>query len=116
DFFLAIFLTALGGLVAMPSVQDLSIAIILSLVVIFITPPVVILIAEAAGMSARAAIEAGLLLAQTSEFSLVVALQGWGTGDLAESTLTIVVIVTMTTMFLTPFVATNKMTWWLMAR
>jgi FlaA1/EpsC-like NDP-sugar epimerase len=71
-------------------------------------------IAEAAGMSARAAIESGLLLAQTSEFSLVVALQGWSTGHVREEILTIVAIMTMVTMFLTPFIATNRMTWRLM--
>ena len=115
DFFLAIFLTALGGLVGVPTQGDLVISIVLILVVILLTPPLVTIIAEAAGLSARAAIEAGLLLAQTSEFSLVVALQGWSEGYLPESVLTIVVIVTMATMFLTPFIASNRMTWRLMA-
>ncbi|HUE95296.1 MAG TPA: cation:proton antiporter [Longimicrobiaceae bacterium] len=115
DFFLAIFLTALGGLIGVPTWSDLGIALILTLLVVVLTPPLVTVIAEAAGLSARASIDAGLLLAQTSEFSLVVALQGWATGHLPESGLTIVVIVTMATMFLTPFIATDRMTWRLMA-
>lgn len=115
DFFLAIFLTALGGLVGVPTSSDLIIAAILILLVVVVTPPLVIVIAEAAGLSARGSIEAGLLLAQTSEFSLVVALHGWSAGHLPESVLTIIVIVTMATMFITPFLATNRMTWRLMA-
>ncbi|MQA92345.1 MAG: potassium transporter [Gemmatimonas sp.] len=115
DFFLATFLTALGGLIAIPAPVDLGIALALIAIVVLVTPPLVTVIAEAAGMSARAAIESGLLLAQTSEFSLVVALQGWTTGHLREEALTIVAIVTMVTMFLTPFIATNRMTWRLMA-
>lgn len=114
DFFLAIFLTALGGLVGVPTANDVVVALVLTALVVFLTPPLVTLIAEAAGLTARAAIEAGLLLAQTSEFSLVVALQGWSAGHLPESTLTIVIIVTMATMFLTPFIATDRMTWRLM--
>jgi Kef-type K+ transport system membrane component KefB len=115
DFFLATFLTALGGLITIPEPADLAIALVMIAIVVLVTPPLVTVIAEAAGMSARAAIESGLLLAQTSEFSLVVALQGWSTGHIREESLTIVAIVTMVTMFLTPFIATNKMTWRLMA-
>ncbi|MEX2583227.1 MAG: cation:proton antiporter [Gemmatimonadota bacterium] len=115
DFFLAIFLTALGGLIEIPDAGDLLIAVALIAIVVLVTPPLVTVIAEAAGMSARAAIESGLLLAQTSEFSLVIALQGWSIGHVREEVLTIVAIVTMVTMFLTPFIATNRMTWRLMS-
>jgi Kef-type K+ transport system membrane component KefB len=115
DFFLAIFLTALGGLVGMPAAGDLMTVVVLTLVVVLLTPPLVTIVAEAAGLSAKAAIEAGLLLAQTSEFSLVVVLQGWAAGHLSEAVVTIIVLVTMLTMFLTPILATNRMTWRLMA-
>ena len=115
DFFLAIFLTALGGMVGTPAPRDLGIALALAAIVVLVTPPLVTFIAEAAGLSARAAIESGLLLAQTSEFSVVIALQGWAAGDLEERLLTIVILVTTLTMFLTPILATNRMTWRLMA-
>jgi Kef-type K+ transport system membrane component KefB len=115
DFFLATFLTALGGLVGLPRPEEMLIAMILVLVVIVLTPPLVTFIAERAGLSAKGAIEAGLLLAQTSEFSLVVILHGWAEGHLTESILTITVIVTIVTMFTTPFLSTNRVTWRLMA-
>jgi Kef-type K+ transport system membrane component KefB len=115
DFFVAIFFTALGGLVGVPAMGDLFLALVLAALVVIVTPVVVVLIAEAAGLSARASIEAGLLLSQTSEFSLVVVLQGWAAGHLEERIVTIVVMVTVMTMFLTPFLASNRMTWRLMA-
>jgi len=115
DFFLAIFFTSLGGLVGIPAPGELLLALGLTALVIVVTPPLVIMIAEGAGLSARAAIDAGLLLAQTSEFSLVVVLQGLAAGHLDEQTVTVVILVTTLTMFLTPFLATNRMTWRLMA-
>jgi len=114
DFFLAIFLTALGGMIGIPLPGDLLVALVLVLVVILLTPLLVTFLAERAGLSARPAIEAGLLLAQTSEFSLIVVLQGWSAGHLSESILTITILVTIITMFLTPFLATNRVTWRLM--
>jgi FlaA1/EpsC-like NDP-sugar epimerase len=44
-----------------------------------------------------------------------VILQGWAEGHLTEGVLTITVIVTIVTMFTTPFLATNRVTWRLMA-
>jgi Kef-type K+ transport system membrane component KefB len=114
DFFLAIFLTALGGLIGIPRAEDLLIAAVLSAMVILVTPPLVTMIAERAGQSARSSIEAGLLLSQTSEFSLVVILQGWALGHVTESILTITVVVTIVTMFLTPFLTSNRVVWGLM--
>jgi monovalent cation:H+ antiporter-2, CPA2 family len=111
DFFTAIFFTALGVLLALPTPQELLHAIVLIAVVVLITPPLVTAIAERYGLSARQALESGLLLAQTSEFSLVVALQGLVLGQLASGTFTVIALVTATTMVLTPFVATDGVTW-----
>lgn len=115
DFFLAVFFTALGGFIALPAPRDLLIVAVLVALVVLVTPVLVTVIAEASGLSARPAIESGLLLAQTSEFSLVTALQGLAIGHVREEVLTIVALVTMISMFLTPFIATNKMTWRLMS-
>jgi Kef-type K+ transport system membrane component KefB len=115
DFFLAVFFTALGGLLVLPSAADLGRAVVLGALVVLATPPLVTFVAERAGLSARPAIESGLLLAQTSEFSLVVALQGLAMGHVDEGIFTIVALVTVGTMMLTPFVATDRVTWRLMA-
>jgi Kef-type K+ transport system membrane component KefB len=115
DFFLAIFFTALGGLLVIPSATGLLQAAVLALVVILATPPLVTLVAERAGHSARSALESGLLLAQTSEFSLVVGLQALAFGHVDQEIFSIIVLVTVTTMILTPFIATDRVTWRLMA-
>jgi Kef-type K+ transport system membrane component KefB len=115
DFFLAIFFTALGGLLVIPSWNALLQAAVLAALVIAATPPLVTVVAERAGLSARPAIESGLLLAQTSEFSLIVALQALALGHVDPEIFTIIALVTVSTMMLTPFIATNRMTWRLMA-
>jgi Kef-type K+ transport system membrane component KefB len=115
DFFLALFFTALGGLLVVPSLAGVLKAAVLAAVVVIATPPLVTLIAERAGHSARSAIESGLLLAQTSEFSLVVGLQAVALGHADQEIFSIIALITVATMMLTPFIATNRMTWRLMA-
>lgn len=115
DFFLAIFFTALGGFLLLPTPVELFYALLFVLLLLVLTPPVVTVIAERAGLSARPAIESGLLLAQASEFSLIVGLQGLGAGQIEAEVFTIIALVTVLTMILTPFIATDRMTWWLMS-
>jgi Kef-type K+ transport system membrane component KefB len=115
DFFHAVFFTALGAFLVLPSALGLVQATVLALLVVLATPPLVTIVAERAGLSARPAIESGLLLAQTSEFSLVVALQGLALGHVGPEIFTIVALVTVATMMLTPVVATDRNTWRLMA-
>ena len=102
DFFTAIFFLALGGLLTAPSPLVLMQALALTLLVIVATPPLVTLVAERNGFLARPAIEGGLLLAQTSEISLVVGLHALVVGQIVESTFTILALVTVFTMALTP--------------
>jgi hypothetical protein len=115
DFFVAIFFTALGGFLVMPSAAGLLQAAVLALLVLVATPPLVTLLAERAGNSARSAIESGLLLAQTSEFSLVVGLQALAFGHIDNEIFSIIALFTVTTMMLTPFISTDAATWRLMA-
>jgi Kef-type K+ transport system membrane component KefB len=110
DFFLAIFFTALGAVVGLPEARQVAIAAALAAVVVFVTPPLVAWLAERAGFSARAAIESGLFLSQTSEFSLLLALQGLALGHLDADLFRIIALVTVMTMVLTPFLATDRVT------
>jgi Kef-type K+ transport system membrane component KefB len=114
DFFSAIFFTALGALLVLPTPLQLLQAAGLALVVLVITPPLVTAVAERAGFSARPGIEAGLLLSQTSELSLVVGLQGLVFGHIGQDVFTIIVLVTVTTMVLTPFITAERVVWWLL--
>lgn len=108
DFFTAIFFTALGATLGIPSGTELLQAGALALVVVLLTPPLVAVVAEWAGFSARPAIFSGLLLSQTSEFSLVVGLQGMVLQQISPSTFNVIVLVTLATMMLTPFLATDR--------
>jgi Kef-type K+ transport system membrane component KefB len=114
DFFHAIFFTALGVLLSLPTLQELGHALLFIVLVVIVTPPLVTLIAERFGLSARSALESGLLLAQTSEFSIIIALQGLALGQVTQGTFTVIALVTATTMVLTPFYATDRLTWWLL--
>jgi Kef-type K+ transport system membrane component KefB len=114
DFFLAIFFTALGALVVVPSLMAVLHALVFAAAVLTITPIVVTIVAERAGLSARSSLESGLLLSQTSEFSLIVALQGLTLGHLTPEVFGTVALVTALTMLVTPLFATDRMTWRLM--
>lgn len=114
DFFHALFFAALGAFLALPTLGELAQATLLAVVVVLVTPPLVAWIAERAGFSARPALTSGLLLAQTSEFSLVVALQGLLLGHLVPEVLTIITLVTVSTMIITPFLANDRVAWALM--
>jgi CPA2 family monovalent cation:H+ antiporter-2 len=115
DFFTAIFYTALGAVLE-PGPGDLLRAALLAGLVLIVTPPLVAFIAERYGFSSRAALESGLLLSQTSEMSLIVGLSGMLAGQITQSVFTIIALVTVITMMLTPFLATDRLVWWVLRR
>ncbi|MCI0435541.1 MAG: cation:proton antiporter [Gemmatimonadetes bacterium] len=108
DFFAAVFFPALGALLTVLTPVDLTRAVVLALLVLLATPPIVAWLAERAGFSARPALEAGLLLAQTSELSLVVGLFAMLEGYIAPSVFTVIGLVTALTMIATPFVTGDR--------
>ncbi len=114
DFFLAIFFVALGGLVGRPDLIALGQSLVFVVLLIVVTPIVVTAVAERMGLSTRPAVESGLLLAQASEFSLVVGLWGLMAGQISVRVFTTVALVTVITMLLTPFIGTDRVTWRLM--
>lgn len=116
DFFAALFFTALGVLAQPPTTAQLLDASVLALVVIVVTVPLVTMLAEHAGLSAKSAIKAALLLSQTSEISLIIGLTGVLQGHIDRAVLTVIVLVTTATMLLTPFIATDRVSWWLTHR
>lgn len=108
EFFSALFFTALGALVRVPpSAEVLWQAGLLAALVVVVTPPLVTAVAERAGLSARPSLDAGLLLSQTSELSLVIGLAGMLQGDLEPAVFTVIVLVTVVTMLLTPVLASE---------
>ncbi len=116
DFFAAIFFTALGASIRMPTGVELGQAALLTFVVVGVTPPLVRRVAERAGFASKPALEAGLLLSQTSEISLVIGLSGMLQGHIGESLFVVLAMVTMATMLLTPLISTDEAAEWLMVR
>ena len=111
DFFLAVFFVSLGALLVLPGWREVVLVVLLAVLVLVVTPPLVAWIAHRAGLTGRSSIEAGLLLAQCSEFSVLVALLGREQGHLDGNMLPVIVLIAVVTMILTPFIATDAMTW-----
>lgn len=111
DFFQAIFFTALGSLFVGLTWGSVGQAILFSALVFLITPPIVTLFAEWQGQSSRSGIESGLLLAQTSELGIILGLLGWQQGVLDSGEFGLIALVAAITMSLTPFLATDFITW-----
>lgn len=114
DFFLVIFFISLGALLQLPSLRAVLEALAVVLIVLVVTPLLVAYAAEKTGMTARGALKSGLLLAQTSEFSLVVALLGLETGQIGEELFSVIVMVTVVTMMVTPLWSSDGFVRWLM--
>lgn len=111
DFFTALFFTALGALVGLPTATELMHAAVLVMVVVLATPPLVAFIAERSGLSARPALEAGLLLSQTSEISLVIGLYAFLGGHVTQHAFNVIALVTVFTMLLTPALTADAVVW-----
>lgn len=113
DFFQSIFFIALGGFILLPPVATLVQVLVFVVVVVGVTVPLVTVLAERAGFTARAAIESGLLVAQTSELSIIIGLIAYTAGAVDLATFSVIVLVTVVTMMLTPFLATRRVSEWL---
>lgn len=111
DFFLSLFFVTLGAVLLQPvSWMDVLWALLLALTVILITPLLVYPLARRAGLTARSALESGLLLAQTSEFSIIIGIIGLQQGHIDNRTLSMIAITAVITMILTPFIARDRVT------
>ena len=108
DFFLAIFFTALGTTLAPLDPSHVVAAAGLIAGVLLITPVIVAVIGRRAGMRSRGAIEAGLLLAQASELSLVIGLLGLSTGHLDDTHMSLITLVVCVTTATTPVLGRTR--------
>jgi len=105
DFFRSLLFVTIGAMVVVPGFGSVVAAVVLAALVVVVTPPVVAAIAEWTGLNSRAAIESGLLLAQTSEFSLVLGLVGLRLGHLSIETFAVIALMAVVTMTATPLLA-----------
>ncbi len=114
DFFHALFFVALGALIGIPDLSQWWTAIQFSLIVLIFTPPLVTAVAEWRGMHTRSSIETGLLLAQTSEFSLLLGLSGLTLGHVSLGGFEVLALTTIITMTVTPFLGQEAVARWLL--
>lgn len=114
NFFLAIFFVSLGAILVMPTPAQFALVLVMVLLILIVTPLLVIVVAERLGVSARSSIESGLLLAQSSEFSIIVALLGVSAGYLEEGMLSVIALFTVVSMILTSLISTDAVTWQLL--
>lgn len=104
-FFVALFFIGIGFLCTFPEATYFLHAAIFVVVLIVVTILLVTVIAERMGFSTRASIESGVLLSQTSEFSLMVMLSGVATGQISLEVFSMFAMITVGTMTLTPYIA-----------
>lgn len=101
-FFLALFFISVGAFLTLPGWEMIGHGLIFIAVLIVVTVLLVAIVAENVGYTSRAAVESGLLLSQTSEFSLLLAMTGVASGQISPELFSMIALITVTTMALTP--------------
>lgn len=107
DFFAALFFAALGIAATVPAATTVWHALLFSGAILVLTPLLVAIVGEWAGLTARPALESGVLLAQTSELSLVVGLQALLVGQITGEVFSVIVLTTVFTMMATPLLTSD---------
>ena len=110
DFFLALFFLVLGATIGWPSLDLFLTGIVFLALLLIVTPILVKTVAEMNGFSSRSAVESGLLLAQTSEFSLIIALYAAhpeGGQLITQEMFSLIALLTVFSMALTPVISST---------
>ena len=103
DFFAAIFFVTVGALVAVPTVEVLVLASVLIMLVVVLNPLIHTLAFIYEGYDGRTAFLAGFSLNQVSELALVVAIQAWLLGTVAEAVFDAIILAAAVTMIFAAF-------------
>ena len=104
DFFAIIFFVSLGMLLTSFDISALIIPFIVFLALVIVAKPIITtLIVRLTGYKTRTSTLTGFSLAQISEFSLILALQGLVLGILSQATFNLVIMIAIITMALTPY-------------
>lgn len=103
DFFATIFFVSLGMSIVPISNNHIFVTIILILIVWFLKPLVTLFITAFFGYNKRPAFLTSISLAQTSEFSLIIATQGLIAGHIGQEIFSMTTIIAVLTMSLTPY-------------
>lgn len=104
DFFVTLFFVALGmQMVALSSANYLIPIIVLSLFVLFGSTVLVMIILGLSGFKRRNSFLTGIGIAQTSEFSLILVMQGLILGHITSEIVSVVAIITAVTITITAY-------------
>lgn len=114
DFFTALFFVILGYFADIPDISQLPFAAGLVGIIVIGRPVISAFLARKCGLTARPAIESGLLLGQAGEIGLVIALAALDAGHIDSPTFGLVAMVTALSMMPTPFIATERTTSWIL--
>jgi len=98
DFFILLFFILLGSQMVLDNVAALIIpAVVLSVFVLVGNPIIVVILMNVLGYSKRTSYQAGLTVAQISEFSLILAALGFEFGHLSKEVLSLITFVGLIT-------------------
>lgn len=111
DLATALAFTSLGALVTIPGGGDLVLALVLTALVLVLSPLLLAFVGRGDGLTTRPAFRSGVILGQTSEFSLVVVLHAVALGLVANQLLGVVLLVTAVTMLATPLLSRDHRVW-----
>jgi Kef-type K+ transport system membrane component KefB len=114
DFFTALFFVVLGYFADIPDISQWPLAVGLIAIIVIGRPLITAILARRCGLTARPAIECGLLTGQAGEIGLVIALAALGAGHIEAETFGLVALVTAISMMPTPFLATERVTSWIL--
>ncbi len=111
DFFAIIFFVSLGMLLTSFNIIPIIIPFLIFLALVLIAKPLIIaFFVRIVGYKRRTSALTGFGLAQISEFSLILAFQGLLLGMLTQEIFTIVVLIAIVSMGLTPYFIKGSMT------
>ncbi|MFA5173762.1 MAG: cation:proton antiporter [Candidatus Pacearchaeota archaeon] len=103
NFFAIIFFVALGMQLQLISREYLNLLLILIGLIIIFKPLIIMFLIRLIGYKKRTAFFTGNALAQTSEFSLIIAMLGFSLGHLSQALLSVLILITIVTMSLTTY-------------
>ncbi|UZE94135.1 MAG: cation:proton antiporter [Candidatus Pacearchaeota archaeon] len=113
DFFAIIFFVSLGMLLTTFNFRELIVPLVVLLAIVLIAKPfITAFFIRIAGYGQRTSALTGFGLAQISEFSLILILQGFVLGIVTQKTFSLVVLVAMITMALTPYLIRGSLTFY----
>ncbi|QZA88177.1 cation:proton antiporter [Salinarchaeum sp. IM2453] len=104
DFFAAVFFVTIGALVQLPTIETLVLTAVLITLVLFVNPAIYTVAFLYEGYDIRTSFFASSALTQTSEFALIIAIQAWMLGTIAQDLFNAIILAAAITMIATALI------------